>query len=302
MRDKVTVIGSLNYDIILKISRLPEKGETLPAEDAAFSSGGKGANQAVQVAKLGVPTYMVGCVGNDANGQVLIDTVSGYGVHTEFIKKVEGPSGMGVVNAMEDGSVFATIVRGANFQISKSQIDEIESLLQETKILILQMEIPQEINQYAIDKAKEAGCIVLMNAAPAEQISEEYLKKIDILVVNEVEAAFYLEEEMNSIEKAMEGAGKLCERYGNSCVITLGKEGAVVCDGEKTSFIPSKKVPAVESTGAGDSFIGGMSYALVQKMGLREACEFATRCSAVTVCRYGAQPSMPVLEEVYQEK
>lgn len=302
MRDKVTVIGSLNYDIILKISRLPEKGETLPAEDATFSSGGKGANQAVQAAKLGVPTYMVGCVGDDVNGQLLIDTVSGYGVHTEFIKRVKGPSGMGVVNAMEDGSVFATIVRGANFRISKSQIDEIEDLLQETKILILQMEIPQEINQYAIDKAKEKGCLVLMNAAPAEQISEEYLKKIDILVVNEVEAAFYLGEEMNSIEKAMEGAEKLCKRYGNSCVITLGKEGAVVCDGEKTSFIQSKKVPAVESTGAGDSFIGGMSYALAQKMSLKESCEFATRCSAVTVCRYGAQPSMPALEEVYPEE
>lgn len=298
MRDKVTVIGSLNYDIILKISRLPEKGETLPAEDAAFSSGGKGANQAVQVAKLGVPTYMVGCVGNDANGQVLIDTVSGYGVHTEFIKKVEGPSGMGVVNAMEDGSVFATIVRGANFQISKSQIDEIESLLQETKILILQMEIPQEINQYAIDKAKEAGCIVVLNAAPAIELPEECLSKVDILVVNEVEAEFYCHEKIDSVEKAKTEIKKMAEKYNNNVIFTLGKDGAVAYENGTIEFIPAMKVDAIETTGAGDSYIGAVSHSIIEGKSLIEACKFATKCSAITVCRMGAQPSMPTLEDV----
>lgn len=122
MKDKIMVIGSLNYDVILKISRLPEEGETLPADDAAFSSGGKGANQAVQAAKLGALTYMVGCVGNDLNGQVLLDTVKGYGVNTEFIKKVDAPSGMGVVNSMEDGSVFSVIVRGANSGSRKNRL------------------------------------------------------------------------------------------------------------------------------------------------------------------------------------
>lgn len=301
MKDKIMVIGSLNYDVILKISRLPEKGETLPADDAAFSSGGKGANQAVQAAKLGASTYMVGCVGNDPNGQALLDTVKGYGVNTKFIKKVDAPSGMGVVNSMEDGSVFSVIVRGANFQITKEQIDEVEDLLKQTKILILQMEIPQEINMYAIDKAKKAGCTVVMNAAPAEPISEEYLKKIDILVVNEVEAAFYLGEDIVSIEMAMQAAKKMCQKYGNACVITLGKEGAVGCDGKQEFFVPSKKVLAVETTGAGDSFIGGMSYALLKNMKLEEACKFATRCSAVTVCRYGAQPSMPTFAEIYPQ-
>lgn len=302
MKDKITVIGSLNYDVILKISRLPKEGETLPADDATFSSGGKGANQAVQAAKLGALTYMVGCVGNDLNGQVLLDTVKGYGVNTEFIKKVDAPSGMGVVNSMEDGSVFSAIVRGANFQITKKQIDDVEGLLEQTKILILQMEIPQEINTYAIDKAKKAGCTIVMNAAPAEAISEEYLKKIDILVVNEVEAAFYLGEDIANVEMAMEAARKICQKYGNSCVITLGKEGAVGCDGKQTFFVPSKKVLAVETTGAGDSFIGGMSYALLENMKLEEACKFATRCSAVTVCRYGAQPSMPTLAEIYPKE
>lgn len=300
MRDKITVVGSLNYDIILKISRLPEKGETFPANDIAFSSGGKGANQAVQAAKLGVDTYLIGCVGNDPNGQFLLDTVSSYGVNTDFVNKIEGSSGLGVVNAMDDGSVFAVIARGANFQMTKKQIDDAVHLFKESKIVILQMEIDPKINEYVIDKAKEAGCIVLMNAAPAAPIDEEYMKKIDILVVNEVEAAYYLGGEIDSRDKAEKGAKEFFDRYGNSCVITLGSEGAVAGDKGNVAFIPAMKVPAVESTGAGDSFIGGMSYALVQGMNLADACRFATKCSAVTVCRCGAQPSMPTFNEINQ--
>ncbi len=298
MRDKITVIGSLNYDVILKIARLPEMGETFHADDVAFSAGGKGANQAVQAAKLGVPTYMIGCVGKDPNGEILISEAKKYGVNTERIRRVEEPTGMGVVNALQDGSVFAVIVKGANYAVTKEDIDHAEDLLKESAIVILQMEIPQEINMYAIDKAKEAGCKVLLNAAPAADIPEAYLKKVDILVVNEVEAAFYLHSEVDTVEKAKENALKMSAELGNACIFTLGKEGSVVASAGEVTFIPSKKVDAVESTGAGDSFIGAVGYALIHGMNIVNACEFATGCSAITVCRYGAQPSMPTLEEV----
>lgn len=298
MRDKITVIGSLNYDEILKIARLPEMGETFYADDVAFSAGGKGANQAVQAAKLGVPTYMIGCVGKDSNGEILISEAKKYGVNTDRIRRVDEPTGMGVVNALQDGSVFAVIVKGANYAVTKEDIDRAEDLLKESAIVILQMEIPQEINMYAIDKAREAGCKVLLNAAPAADIPEAYLKKVDILVVNEVEAAFYLHSEVDTIEKAKEYALKMSDALGNACIFTLGKEGSVVASAGEAAFIPSKKVDAVESTGAGDSFIGAVGYALIHGMNIVNACEFATRCSAITVCRYGAQPSMPTLEEV----
>ncbi len=299
MRDKIVVIGSLNYDIILKSSRLPERGETMPVDNAAFSAGGKGANQAVQAAKLGVPTCMVGCVGEDAQGAYLIQTASGYGVNTGHVKTVPGvPSGMGVISALEDGSVFASIVRGANYAVTKEHIDAAESLLREAAIVILQMEIPLETNIYAIQKAKACGCKVLLNAAPAMDIPECYLQMCDIIVVNEVEAAFYLNAELDTPEQARDGAARLAERYSADLIITLGKAGAVVSDGGKIEFIPAKKVEAIETTGAGDSFIGGVGYALMQNMTLSEACKFATVCSAITVCRLGAQDSMPTLEEV----
>lgn len=299
MRDKIVVIGSLNYDIILKSSRLPERGETMPVDNAAFSAGGKGANQAVQAAKLGVPTYMVGCVGKDAQGSYLLQTANIYGVNTEHVKIIpDVPSGMGVISALEDGSVYASIVRGANYAVTKEDIDAAEPLLRQAAIVILQMEIPPEINIYAIQKAKACGCKVLLNAAPAMEIPECYLQMCDILVVNEVEAAFYLNSELDSIDLAKAGAQKLSDRYGADIIITLGKAGAVVSDGGELAFIPAKKVEAIETTGAGDSFIGGVGYALMQDMTLTEACKFATACSAITVCRLGAQNSMPTLDEI----
>ena len=297
-KDKIVVIGSLNYDVILKVPHLPACGETLPADEAAFSAGGKGANQAVQAAKLGVPVYMVGCVGQDFQGDFMLKSAEKYGVHTDLIRKTADPTGMGVINAVPDGSVFATIVRGANFAVTKGDIDKAEGILKEAAIVILQMEIPQEINMYAIDKAKSCGCKVLLNAAPAAAMPEEYLKKCDIIVVNEVEAGFYLNQKVETVPQAEEGAKVLADRYEADIIITLGAMGAVVSDGGLITFIPSKKVDAIETTGAGDSFIGGTAYSLITGKNLTEACQFATCCSAVTVCRLGAQDSMPVLEEI----
>lgn len=299
MRDKIVVIGSLNYDIILKSSRLPECGETMPVDNAAFSAGGKGANQAVQAAKLGVPTYMVGCVGEDAQGAYLVQTAKAYGVNTDHIRTIPGvPSGMGVISALEDGSVFASIVRGANYAVTRENIDAVEPLLQQAAIVILQMEIPMEINTYAIQKAKACGCKVLLNAAPAMEIPSRYLQMCDIIVVNEVEAAFYLNTELDTVDQAREGAARMARDYSADIIVTLGKEGAVVSDQGSVTFIPAREVEAIETTGAGDSFIGGVGYALMQNMTLTEACQFAADCSAITVCRLGAQDSMPTLKEV----
>ena len=298
MNKKITVIGSLNYDVILKIPRLPFKGETLTANGAAFSAGGKGANQAVQAAKLKTPTYMVGCVGTDASADFLVNTAKEYGVNVDYIRKVPGSSGMGVINAVEDGSVYACIVRGANFEVTREDVDNAMPILKESGVCILQNEIPVEIIVYAIDKAKEAGCIVVLNAAPAIELPEECLSKVDILVVNEVEAEFYCHEKIDSVEKAKTEIKKMAEKYNNNVIFTLGKDGAVAYENGTIEFIPAMKVDAIETTGAGDSYIGAVSHSIIEGKSLIEACKFATKCSAITVCRIGAQPSMPTLEDV----
>ena len=298
MNKKITVIGSLNYDVILKIPRLPFKGETLTANGATFSAGGKGANQAVQAAKLKTPTYMVGCVGTDASADFLVNTAKEYGVNVDYIRKVPGSSGMGVINAVEDGSVYACIVRGANFEVTKEDVDNAMPILKESGVCILQNEIPVEIIAYAIDKAKEAGCTVVSNAAPAIELPEECLSKVDILVVNEVEAEFYCHEKIDSVEKAKTEIKKMAEKYNNNVIFTLGKDGAVAYENGTIEFIPAMKVDAIETTGAGDSYIGAVSHSIIEGKSLIEACKFATKCSAITVCRMGAQPSMPTLEDV----
>ena len=298
MNKKITVIGSLNYDVILKIPRLPFKGETLTANGATFSAGGKGANQAVQAAKLKTPTYMVGCVGTDASADFLVNTAKEYGVNVDYIRKVPGSSGMGVINAVEDGSVYACIVRGANFEVTKEDVDNAMPILKESGVCILQNEIPVEIIAYAIDKAKEAGCTVVLNAAPAIELPEGCLSKVDILVVNEVEAEFYCHEKIDSVEKAKTEIKKMAEKYNNNIIFTLGKDGAVAYENGTIEFIPAMKVDAIETTGAGDSYIGAVSHSIIEGKSLIEACKFATKCSAITVCRMGAQPSMPTLEDV----
>ena len=298
MNKKITVIGSLNYDVILKIPRLPFKGETLTANGATFSAGGKGANQAVQASKLKTPTYMVGCVGTDASADFLVNTAKEYGVNVDYIRKVPGSSGMGVINAVEDGSVYACIVRGANFEVTKEDVDNAMPILKESGVCILQNEIPVEIIAYAIDKAKEAGCTVVLNAAPAIELPEGCLSKVDILVVNEVEAEFYCHEKIDSVEKAKTEIKKMAEKYNNNVIFTLGKDGAVAYENGTIEFIPAMKVDAIETTGAGDSYIGAVSHSIIEGKSLIEACKFATKCSAITVCRMGAQPSMPTLEDV----
>lgn len=298
MRKKVIVVGSLNYDIFTKIPHRPELGENLPVDEVSFSAGGKGANQAVQAAKLGMETYMAGCVGSDAMGDMLLASAEKFGLHTEYIRRTEEPTGMGLVSVLPDGSVYANIIRGANFAITREDVDRLGSLWDEAGYVMIQMEIPMDINRYVIDKAKAHGCKVVLNAAPAEKFENEYMKKCDILVVNEVEAGFYANEVIDSLEKACRLADKKAADMENSWIITMGKQGAVVSNGQKHEVIPSEKVNAIETTGAGDSFIGGMIYALNHKMDLFDACRFATKCSAVTVSRVGAQDSMPTLKDL----
>lgn len=298
MRNKIVVIGSLNYDIILQLPRLPKCGETFPAEGAGFQAGGKGANQAVQAAKLGLETYMVGCVGNDSMGDYLLETAMGYGVNTQYVRRTEGASGMGVVNAMADGEVFACIVRGANYEVNTADVDRAVPLLKEAEIVVFQLEIPLHVVAYGIKRAKECGCKVILNAAPAAELEENVLRMCDLLVVNEVEASFYLDKTLETVEDAKSSIKTLTDRYSCQCIITMGAQGAVACDGKLIRFISAHKVEVVETTGAGDSFVGGVAYGLKKGWTLFEACEFATKCSAATVCGVGAQSSMPDIREI----
>ena len=300
MDKKVIVIGSLNYDVCLKQERLPEEGETYFADSVEYCSGGKGANQAVQAAKLGVPTYMAGCIGDDTSGLFLKENLERYDVHLDYLKTLHGNSGMSVAQSLYDGGVRASVVLGTNARVTIEDVDALANFIQPGDLVVLQLEIPIPVVEYAISFCRKKGAFVILNAAPASPVSEEALKQTDLFIVNELEAGFYSGTEIDSTEKAVEEIHKMVGRLGNTCIFTLGKAGSIVCRGDRHEFVPSRKVQAVESTGAGDSFIGGLCYALIQGMDIYEAAKFATCCSARTVCKTGGQPAMPVLEEVLE--
>lgn len=296
---QVVVIGSANYDIILKVPSLPEMGETLPAEEMAKRTGGKGANQAVQLAKLGIPTYFVGCVGSDEAGRIIRDNLEKYGVRTDFLRTVSGNTGMGIVHVLADGSVFATIERGANYRITKADIDAADECIKMSEYMVLQLEIPHALTAYAIEKAQRYGVKVVLNAAPAEKLPGEIMGKADYLAVNEVEAGFYLKQEIHDTNTAMRLLPRFRKKLksGMTILCTLGKQGAVIC-GDCCVEIPPVKNNVIETTGAEDSFLGGFVYSLCKGKNNEEAGRFAACCSAITISRVGAQEAMPDMKEI----
>ncbi len=163
---------------------------------------------------------------------------------------------------------------------------------------MFQLEIPVPVVEFAIRFCKERGCYVILNGAPAAEVDPEVLKQTDLFIVNEVEASYYCRTPVTDRDTTEKEIVRMAENLGNTCIFTLGKAGCVVCEGKQLEFVPAKKVKAVESTGAGDSFIGGLCYAVVHHMDVFEAARFATCCSAKTVCGIGGQPAMPTLEDL----
>lgn len=297
----VIVAGSMNYDIILKVKRMPHEGETMTAESASTAAGGKGANQAVQAAKLGVQTFMLGAVGRDNMGDFLLDEANKYGLDTSHVKRSEISTGMGCVHALDDGRVFATINKGANYDIKIKDIDDAEYLFSQSKIIIIQNEIPHEINLHVAELAKRYGLKVLYNAAPAIPENKNILTKSDVVIVNEVEASEYLGTKISTTDDAIREGLKASKTMQNIWVITMGSQGSAIFSEGRSEIIKPYKVDAIETTGAGDSYIGGLAYAMINNMNIFDAAKFATKCSAVTVCGIGAQSSMPTLTQIHEK-
>lgn len=296
---KAVIIGSLNYDIILKQKRLPKIGETFVADSITMCGGGKGANQAVQLSKLGGKAFMAGCVGNDKFGEELLSNLQKHNVNTDNVKLSEkNNTGMGIVNVFDDGKLIATITRGANYDITNSDIDKIKNEIISAQIIILQMEIPIEVIEYVINLASKHDVYIILNAAPACEIKEEVLSKVNCLVVNETEASFYLNKEINDVKSSIENCEELYGKIKDLLIITLGENGSLLYDGKEKLHIKARKAEVTETTGAGDSFIGAFAYKLLNDSSYQEAAEFASLVSSITVTKIGAQDSMPTYEEV----
>ena len=289
----ILVIGSVNVDTTYNLENFPKPGETISSISKSRSVGGKGANQAIACKKLGGDVKFLACVGNDVDADFIFKNMKEYGVDTTNIIKKDVDTGTALINVDKTGQNEIVLDHGANYAITIQDIDDNIELLDECDILILQMEIPQEVNEYAIKKAKEKGVFVILNPAPSEFEVENILDKVDLFVPNENEILRY-----STKENLKEAANELLDRNVGSVIITLGENGSEYFS--KTEHIKQDAIKAkvVDTTSAGDCYIGAMAVMLDQQKSIKEAMEFATKASSKTVTRKGSGESIPTIDEI----
>ena len=293
----IIVVGSLNADLVVRTPRFPQPGETISGEDLQIIPGGKGANQAVAAARQGTPTAMVGRVGRDSFGPDLINNLKQNGVDTERVQTdPESATGTAIIIVDTNGQNSIVLSPGGNGKVTPADVEEIP--FSEATLLLLQLEIPVEAVLAAARRAKENGLRVLLNPAPARALPDELLALPDFLLPNESELSLLSDLPVNDLPSAENAAKTLLERGIQTVIVTLGANGALIVNKELTKHIPSFKVDVVDTTAAGDAFIGGFASALLQNKSLEEAVRYGCACGALAATKFGAQPSLPTKEDV----
>lgn len=296
----IVVVGSLNMDLVAQVEKLPETGQTVLGGFFATYPGGKGANQAVAAAKLGGQVIMAGCVGQDAFGNDLIDSLAANNVNTRYVRKTDQVTGTALITVAKDGKNTIVVVPGANDLTCKYDVDAVFAAVKEPGILILQHEILSEIVAYAIKTAKASGWRVMVNPAPARPIADALYPLIDFLTPNETEAAVLSGVAITSREQAKAAAKVLLAKGAQTVIITLGEQGALWATQEKQGFVEPVLVQAIDTTAAGDAFSGALAVGLSEGKTLIAALEFASYAAALAVTRSGAQPALATTAEVKQ--
>jgi ribokinase len=296
---KVVVAGSLNIDLTIRVNRMPNEGETIHGYEFLINTGGKGGNQAVAAAKSGAETVLIGSVGGDAFGNQVLESLKNYGINTDSInvQKDEYTGSAMIICSNNDNRIILN--PGANFSLDFNFVkDKLDSISNKEDLFITQFENEFNTTLKLLEYAKTIGMKTILNPAPAKVIPEEVFKYIDILVLNQSECEVLTGVYPKTL-KDCEELGKLIRDKGTeNVVITLGKDGSVTVTPNEIIKLEAYKVNTVDSTAAGDSFIGAMAAKLSFESSLRDALEYATKVSAITVTRKGAQISIPTNEEV----
>ena len=295
----VLVLGSINQDFLLKVERRPQPGETVTGAGLSLHNGGKGANQAAAAALLGASVAMLGRVGDDDLGGPLVEALEGKGVDTNLIEPLENEStGAAFITLTPDGENAITVAPGANRRVRPQDVAAASEAIREARVLVAQMEVSPETVSRAVEVAEKEGTRALVNLAPPMELPDEALGKLDPLVVNEHEAAFLLGSEVEGVEGTLSAAPDLLALGPRSVVITLGADGAVYAEGDATEHLASPKVDVVDTTGAGDAFVGALAVKLAEGWSLKEAVSYAVRAGAAAVTKEGAQGALPTPEMV----
>lgn len=288
---KLAVVGSINVDMTVTAERIPLKGETLYGDSISYIPGGKGANQAVAMAKLGAEVEMFGCVGDDSNGQKMIDNLNQAGVKTDHIKILEGvPTGIAMITVGENDNTIV-VVAGANGKVDKPYVDEIKDELATYDMVVLQHEIPLETVHYIIEFCAQKGIKVVLNPAPAAIVPMDIIEKVTYITPNEHEAVLIFGNELTVEE--------ILKKYPEKLVITQGSKGVSTClkSGEILK-VPARTTKVVDTTGAGDTLNGAFSVQIASGADMKTALIYANTAASLSTEKFGAQTGMPTAEEV----
>jgi len=297
---EVVVLGSLNMDLVVRTARMPRPGETVMGERFVTVPGGKGANQAAAAARLGASVAMIGRVGADSFGPSLLANMRQQGVDIEHVIVDEGVgTGVALIVVDDEGENSIVVVPGANGRVSIGDLYAARDLLSGAHFLVTQLEIPLPVVRAAIQLARELNLRVIPNAAPARRVDADFVRGVFCLVVNEFEAQTLAGMPVTDDLKSASEVGRALLDLGVSvAVITLGARGAFLVTRESSAHVPAQRVPVVDTTAAGDAFVGGLTVALRDGLDLVDAVRYATCAGTLAVTRLGAQPSLPTAEEV----
>jgi len=290
------VVGSANADLVLRVERRPEPGETLIAEERVLASGGKGANQAVAAARAGANVAFVGCLGGDEAGGELRRALVAAGVGVELVRTVEEPTGTAFVTVTPDGENAIVVSRGANAAVDRRTVEAASGVIAGAAVLAVQLEIPLESVRTACELARRAGTAVVLSAAPADPEAAGLLPLADVVVCNLGEARVLA---AAPAAAAREAATALRRGGVPAVVVTLGADGALLSTAEGEEIVPAFRAgPTVDTTGAGDALAGVLTARLAAGDELRSALALAVVAAGLSVTRAGAQPSLPALAEI----
>ncbi|MFD2671713.1 ribokinase [Marinicrinis sediminis] len=298
----IYVVGSINMDLVQQVQSFPQPGETIHSVHSFYSPGGKGANQAVAAAKSGAETYMLGAVGSDAFADELTTSLMQKGVNIEQVLHKAGTSGVATITVDGSGQNHIILTAGANGELTSEDSQGWYGLFKKGSIVLFQNEIPWRTTQDTMKAVRQAGGYTIFNPAPAMPIPEEALPLIDLLVVNETEAEVISKRAAGTISAAKQAAETILETGVPRVILTLGEQGSLYMDQDGLSFVtPAYSVHAVDTTAAGDTFIGALAARLAltsQFKDWNEALAYASAAAALTVTRRGAQESIPTLQQI----
>lgn len=294
----ICVIGSLNMDLVVNVDKMPKPGQTIIGSNFKEVPGGKGANQAVAMARLNGNVSMIGKVGEDGFGQTLINSLKNDKVDTTYIKTTKGATGVALITVDNNAQNSIVVSPGANFEVKEEDIDNNIEAIKNSDIVVLQLETPLNTIKYALKKSKELNKYTILNPAPALKLDDEIIKNVDLLTPNETELEIISGVNIETEEDIQKAAQIMIEKGVKELIVTLGSKGSLYINKEKSIFKKAYKVEAVDTTAAGDSYTAALAVALSKDQSIEEAMDFASKVGALSVLKEGAQSSLPTLEDV----